>query len=48
MQRVKGNEQYHSLERVEKCAQKKLKTNLTESALLEMDGNLSGPSRANR
>jgi len=39
MQRVKGNEQDHSLERVEKSAQKKLKTSLTESALLEMDGN---------
>ena len=39
MQRVKGNEQDHSLERVEKSAQKKLKTSLTGSALLEMDGN---------
>ena len=39
MQRVKGNEQDHSLERVGKSAQKKLKTSLTESALLEMDGN---------
>jgi hypothetical protein len=39
MQRVKGNEQHHSSERVEKSAQKKLKTSLTESALLEMDGN---------
>jgi len=38
MQRVKGNEQHHSSERVEKSAQKKLKTSLTESALLEMDG----------
>jgi hypothetical protein len=43
MQSVKGNEQHHSSERVEKSAQKKLKTSLTESALLEMDGNdLSG------
>jgi len=38
MQRVKGNEQHHSSERVEKSAQKKLKTSLTEPALLEMDG----------
>jgi hypothetical protein len=38
MQRVKGNEQQHSSERVEKSAQKKLKTSLTELALLEMDG----------
>jgi hypothetical protein len=38
MQRVKGNVQHHSSERVEKSAQKKLKTSLTESALLEMDG----------
>jgi hypothetical protein len=39
MESVKGNEQHHSSERVEKSAQKKLKTSLTESALLEMDGN---------
>jgi hypothetical protein len=39
MQRVKGNEQDHSSERVENSAQKKLNTSLTESALLEMDGN---------
>jgi hypothetical protein len=39
MPRVNGNEQDHSSERVEKCAQEKLKTSLTEPALLEMDGN---------
>ena len=42
MQRVKGNEQDHSLERVEKSAQKKLKTSLTESASLEMAGKGGG------
>jgi hypothetical protein len=46
MQRVKGNEQHHTSERREKCAQKKPNTSLTESALLEMDGNATIQAQA--